>query len=367
MIGSRLDVGILGSTGSLGQSFVAALADHPWFRVTWVAAGERWAGRRYGDVAAWRMSSPPPPAVAGLDLQRSEPEGAPRLVFSGLDASVAGDVETAFAAAGHVVLGNAGSHRMDDDVPLLVPEINPEHLALLGRQAKARRWPGRIVCGANGSTVVLAMVLAPLRRFGLRSVTVSTLQAISGAGYPGVPALDIVGNVVPFIPGEEERVEDETRKVLGLLKKGTVEPHPVRVSAQTTRVPVAHGHTALVSVAFESQPSLDDVRAAFTGFSGRPQAERLPSAPRRPLIYLDEPDRPQPRLDLDLDRGMSVLIGNLRRCPVLDCKFVALGNDVVRGAAGGALLNAELLSVDGLAQGGRSKRRPPRRGSASAR
>ena len=366
MIGRRLDVGILGSTGSVGQSFVAALADHPWFRVTWVAADERWVGRRYGDVAAWRVSAPPPPAVAGLELQRPEPEGAPRLVFSGLDAAVAAGVETAFAAAGHVVLGNAGSHRTDDHVPLLVPEINPEHLALLDRQAKVRRWPGRIVCGANGSTVVLAMVLAPLRRFGLRSVTVSTLQAIAGAGYPGVPALDIVGNVVPFIPGEEERVEDETRRVLGLFKKGTVEAHPVRISAQTTRVPVVHGHTALVSVAFESQPSLDDVRAAFTGFSGRPQAERLPSAPRRPLIYLDGPDRPQPRLDLD--RGMSVLIGNLRRCPVLDCKFVALGSEVVRGASGGALLNAELMSVDGLVQqGGRSKRRPSRRGSADSR
>ena len=367
MIGSRLDVGILGSTGSVGQSFVAALADHPWFRVTWVAAGERWVGRRYGDVASWRMSSPPPPAVADLELQRSEPEGAPRLVFSGLDAAEAGDVEAGFAEAGRVLFSNARSHRLDDDVPLLVPEVNPEHLALLDRQATVRRGLGRIVCSANGPTVVLAMVLAPLRRFGLRSVTVSTLQAISAAGYPGVPALDIVGNVVPFIPGEEERVEHETRRVLGLLKKGTVEPHPVRVSAQTTRVPVVHGHTALVSVGFESQPSLDDVRAAFTGFSGRPQAERLPSAPRRPLIYLDEPNRPQPRLDLDLDRGMSVLIGNLRRCSVLDCKFVALGNEVVRGAAGGALLNAELMSVDGLVDAGRPKRRPSRRGSAKSR
>ena len=363
MIGSRLDVGILGATGWGGQSFVAALADHPWFRVTWVAADERWVGRRYGDVASWRMSSPPSAAVAGLEVQRSEPEGAPRLVFSGLDASAAGDVEAAFAAAGHVVFSNAGNHRMADDVPLLVPEINPEHLALLDRQATVRRWPGRIVCGAGGSTFVLAMVLAPLRRFGLRSVTVSTLQAISGDGYPGVPALDIVGNVVPFISGEEERVEDETRRILGSLKKGTVEPHPVRVSAQATRVPVVHGHTALVSVAFETPPTLDDVRAAFTGFSGRPQAERLPSAPRRPLIYLDEPDRPQPRLDLD--RGMSVLIGNLRPCPVLDCKFVALGNEVVRGAAGGALLNAELMSVDGLVHGGRPKRRSRRRSGGS--
>ena len=366
MIGSRLDVGILGATGSVGQSFVTALVDHPWFQLAWVADSDRLAGRRYGDAASWRLSSPLPPAVAGLELQRCEPEGAPRLVLSGLDAAEAGDVEAAFAAAGHVVVSNARNHRMDDDVPLLVPEINPEHLALLDRQGKIRRWPGRIVTGANDSTIVLAMALAPLRRFGLRSVTVSTLQAISGAGYPGVASLDIVGNVVPFIPGEEERLESETRKVLGLLKRGRVEPHPVAVSAQATRVPVVHGHTALVSVAFETQPSLDDVRAAFTGFSGRPQAERLPSAPRRPLVYLEEPGRPQPRLDLDREGGMTVAIGRLRRCPVHDCKFVALGHEAVRGAAGGALLNAELLSVDGLMTDRRVKRRPRRRSAGSS-
>ena len=275
-------------------------------------------------------------------------------------------MEAAFAAAGRVVLGNARNHRMDQDVPLLVPEINPEHLGLLDRQARVRRWPGRIVAGANGSTIILALALAPLRRFGLRSVTVSTLQAISGAGYPGVASLDIVGNVVPFIPGEEEGLESETRKVLGLLTKGVVEPHPVAVSAQATRVPVVHGHTALVSVAFETQPSLDDVRAAFTGFSGRPQAERLPSAPRRPLVYLEEPGRPQPRLDLDREGGMTVLVGQLRRCPVLDCKFVVLGHEAVRGAAGGALLNAELLSVDGLMNDRRPKRRPRRRSAGAS-
>ena len=365
MIGSRLDVGILGATESVGQSFVAALVDHPWFQLGWVAGSDQSAGRRYGDAVSWRLSSPPP-AVAGLELQRCEPKGAPRLVFSGLDAAVAGDVEAAFAAAGHVVVSSARNHRMDDDVPLLVAEINPEHLALLERQARVRSWSGRIVAGASGSTVVLAMALAPLRRFGLRSVTVSTLQAVSGAGYPGVASLDIVGNVLPCIEGEEERLESETRKVLGSLKKGTVEPHPAVVSAQATRVPVVHGHTALVSVAFETQPSLDDVRAAFTGFSGRPQAERLPSAPRRPLVYLDEPGRPQPRLDLAREGGMSVLIGHLRRCPVLDCKFVALGDETVRGAAGGAVLNAELLSVGGLMSGRRQKRRPRRRSADSS-
>ena len=366
MIGSRLDVGILGATGAVGQSLVAALVDHPWFQLAWVAGGDRLAGQRYGDAASWRLSSPRPPAVAGLELQRCEPEGAPRLLFSGLDPAVAGDVESAFAAAGHVVVSSACNHRLDDDIPLLVPEINPEHLTLLDRQARVRRWPGSVVTGATSSTTVLALALAPLRRFGLRSVTVSTLQAISGAGYPGVASLDIVGNVVPFIRGEEERLESETRRVLGPLKEGTVEPHPVTVSAQATRVPVVHGHVALVSVAFETQPSLDDVRAAFTGFSGRPQAERLPSAPRRPLIYLDEPGRPQPRLDLDREGGMSVLVGRLRRCPVLDCKFVALGHESIRGAAGGALLNAELLSVDRLMSDRRLEPRRRRRSTTSS-
>ena len=366
MIGSRLDVGVLGATGLIGQTFIAALADHPWFHVTWVAGSDETAGRPYGDVASWRLPASPPPAVAGLELQPREPKGAPRLLFSGLDAAGGGDVEAAFAAAGRVVISGARNHRRDDDVPLLVPEVNPEHLALLRRQARVRGWPGRLVAGATGSTTVLALALAPLRRFGLRSVAVSTLQAVSDAGYPGVASLDIVGNVVPFIPGEEEAVESETRRVLGLLRKEAVEPHPVAVSAQTTRVPVVHGHTALVSVAFDTQPSLDDVRAAFTGFSGRPQAERLPSAPRRPLVYLDEPDRPQPRLDLDLGGGMSVLVGRLRRCPVFDCKFVALGHQAVRGAAGGAVLSAELLSVEGLLNDRRPGARPGRRSVGAA-
>ena len=366
MIGSRLNVGVLGATGAVGQSLVAALVDHPWFDLVWVAASEHHAGRRYGDVTRWRTPSPAPPAVADLELRRCEPDGAPGLVFSALDADVAGPVEAAFASAGRVVVSHAGNHRLETDVPLLVPEINPEHLALLDRQAKSRRWSGRIVAGAAGSTIVVAMALAPLRRFGLRSATVSTLQAISDTRYAGVAAAEIVGNVIPLISGEEDRLESETRKVLGALKKGVVEPHPVAISAQTTRVPVVHGHTALVSVAFDTQPSLDDVRAAFTGFSGRPQAERLPTAPRRPLVYLDGDDRPQPRLDVDRDGGMAIVVGRLRRCPVLDCKFVVLGHEGVRGAAGGALLNAELMSVDGLTSDRRGTRRGRRRAAGTS-
>ena len=361
MIEKRLDVGILGAAGPVGQTFVAALADHPWFDVAWLAESDHTAGRPYGEVASWRLSSPPPPAAAGMQMHRCEPEGAPRLVFSGLDAAVAGDVEATFAAAGHIVVSSARNHEWDNDVPLLVPEINPEHLAVLDRQARTRRWPGRIVTSPNSATMVLAMVLAPLRRFGLRSVTVTTLQAISAAGYPGVASLDIIGNVVPFIAGEEERIASETRRVLGSLKRGVVQPHPAVVSAQSAWVPVVHGHTAQVSVAFDTQPSLEDVRAAFAGFSGRPQAERLPSAPRRPLVYVDAPARPQPRLDLDRYGGMSVTVGRLRQCPVLDCKFVAVGHEAVRGGVGGALLNAELLCVDGLVDDPRFPRRRGRR------
>ncbi len=344
----RLDVGILGATGTVGQEFIAELVEHPWFNVTWLAASERSAGRRYGDATTWRLPSALPVSVSEMVVNGCEPTGAPSLVFSGLDASVAGEVETAFASAGHTVVSNARNHRMAPDVPLLVPEINPDHLQLLGQQTRVRGWSGRIVTNANCSTIVLTMALAPLRRFGLRSVTVSTLQAVSGAGYPGVASLDIVGNVIPFIAGEEEKMESETQKILGSLEDDAVTPHPMTVSAQTTRVPVLHGHTELVSVAFDTEPSIDDVKAAFRGFSGRPQAEGLPSAPPKPVVYLEGPARPQPRLDVDRDRGMTVSVGRLRACPVLDYKFVVLGHNTVRGAAGAALLNAELMRADGL-------------------
>ncbi len=236
---------------------------------------------------------------------------------------------------------------MEADVPLLVPEINPEHLALLDTQRARRSWPGTIVTNPNCSTIVLAMALAPLRQFGLQTVNVTTLQAVSGAGYPGVPSLDIVGNVIPFISGEEEKMETETQKILGSLGDERVEPYPVTVSAHTTRVGVTNGHTGMVSVGFSSRPEPDDLVEAFRHFAGRPQAERLPSAPPHPVEYLDEENRPQPRLDVDRGAGMTVSVGRLRKCPVLDCKFVMLGHNTVRGAAGAALLNAELMMVDG--------------------
>jgi aspartate-semialdehyde dehydrogenase len=347
-MGKRIEVGVLGATGMVGQQFIQQLAGHPWFELTWLAASERSFGKSYVDAAPWRLETPIPEGIAERTLESCTPGKGPRLVFSALDAVVAGDLEQAFADAGHVVLSNARNHRMDPAVPLLVPEVNAEHLALLRVQAKRRAGKGAIVTNPNCSTVVLSMALAPLRAFGLRACLVSTMQAVSGAGYPGVPSLDILGNVIPFISGEEEKMETETRKILGALTGEAVEPHPVRVSAHTNRVPVVDGHTETVSVGLDEKPELAALRAAIDGFSGLPQRHGLPSAPERPLVYLDQPNRPQPRFDASRGRGMTVSVGRLRPCGVLDWKFVALGHNTVRGAAGASVLNAELMQAEGL-------------------
>ena len=344
----RIEVGVLGATGMVGQQFINQLAGHPWFELTWLAASERSEGRRYADAAPWRLETPIPEGIAGRTVEPATPGAGPRLVFSALDADVAGDLERAFAEAGHVVVSNARNHRMDPTVPLLVPEVNSEHLALLRTQARPRGGKGAIVTNPNCSTVVLTMALAPLRPFGLRSCLVSTMQAVSGAGYPGVASLDVLGNVIPFISGEEEKIETETRKILGSLAGDSVEPHPVRVSAHTNRVPVVDGHTETVSVALEGKPSFAELRAALEDFAGAPQRLGLPSAPERPILYLDQPNRPQPRFDAGRGRGMTVSVGRLRPCPVLDWKFVALGHNTIRGAAGAAVLNAELMQAEGL-------------------
>ena len=344
----RIEVGILGATGMVGQEFVARLDSHPWFKVVWLAASERSEGRRYSEAAHWRLPVDQPLRVADLFVNSISPDGAPRVVFSGLDSSVAGEVERAFAQAGHIVVSNAKNFRMDDDVPLVVPEVNPDHLDLLTHQATRRGWPGRIVTNPNCSTIVLVMALAPLRKFGLRSVNVTTLQAVSGAGYPGVSSFDIVGNVIPFISGEEEKMETETKKIFGSLQSDVVVPHPVTVSAHTTRVGVTNGHTEMISVGFEDAPPESELLKAFKEFSGRPQEEDLPGAPFHAVEYFDEADRPQPRLDVDRGKGMTVSVGRLRRCSVLDYKFVALGHNTVRGAAGAAVLNAELMMIDGI-------------------
>ena len=343
---SPLEVGILGATGVVGQQFVARLARHPWFRPTWLAASERSEGKPYSVSAPWRLAVPIPDALAPMTVEACTPGRGPKVVFSALDASVAGDIEQAFAAAGHFVVSNARNYRMDPLVPLLIPEVNADHLSIVPEQQRQKGWKGAIVTNPNCSTIVLALALAPLRTFDLRTVIVSTMQAVSGAGYPGVPSLDILGNVVPFIGGEEEKIESETLKILG--RQGGRTPHPATISAHTNRVAVIDGHIMTVSADFGAKPSIDDIVAAFEAFRGRPQELDLPSAPKPPIIVAREPNRPQPRLDSDRGDGMAVTVGRVRPCQATHAKFVALGHNTVRGAAGAAILNAELMAADGF-------------------
>jgi aspartate-semialdehyde dehydrogenase len=343
-----IDVGVLGATGMVGQQFVSRLAAHPWFDLTWLAASERSEGKGYRSIAPWRLSTPIPEAAGRRVVEACVPGRGPKVVFSGLDASVAGEIEGAFAAAGHIVVSNARNYRMDPLVPLLVPEVNPDHLQLIDEQRSGRGWPGAIVTNPNCSTIVLALALAPLRGFEIRSVVVSTMQAVSGAGYPGVPSLDIIGNVVPFIAGEEEKMESETQKILGGDNGRT--RHPMIVSAHTNRVAVIDGHTITVSVDLGARPSPEEVKDAMRSFSGLPQQLALPTAPQPPIVVMDEANRPQPRLDVELGGGMAVSVGRVRPCPVLHTRFVALGHNTVRGAAGAAILNAELMHAQGMTE-----------------
>jgi aspartate-semialdehyde dehydrogenase len=331
----------------VGQQFIALLANHPWFTVEWLGASSRSEGKAFRDAAAWRLPDRLADAVAAKVVDAATPGRAPQLVFSGLDSSVAGEIEGAFAEAGHIVVSNSRNYRMERDVPLLIPDVNPEHLTLLEVQ-RARSWKGRIVTNPNCSTVVLATALAPLRQFGLETTMITTLQAISGAGYPGVPSWDILGNVIPHIGGEEEKIETETKKILGSLGAGGVDVHPVRVSATTTRVPVQNGHTESISVGLQQRPTAEAIIDAWRSYRSKPQELGLPTAPKQPIVYLDEANRPQPILDVNRDGGMAVTIGRLRPCPLFSYKFVALGHNTIRGAAGAAILNAELMHSEGL-------------------
>ncbi|MGH9704475.1 MAG: aspartate-semialdehyde dehydrogenase, partial [Candidatus Acidiferrales bacterium] len=296
-----------------------------------------------------RLDGAMPESVAGLTVQDCKPgNGAPRLMFSATDASVATEIERAFAQAGHVVVSNSRNHRMERDVPLLVPEINPDHLKLIPGQQRQRGWKGQIATNPNCSTIVLALALAPFKQFGIKRLIVTTLQAVSGAGYPGVPSLDITANVIPFIPNEEEKIQQETQKILGEFAGDHIEPLAAAVSAHCNRVPVINGHTVTVSLELAHKPSEAELLAAVRNFSGVPQQRRLPSAPVRPVVYLEQPDRPQPRRDAESERGMAVFMGRLRPCTVLDYKFVATGHNTIRGAAGAAVLNGELMHAEGL-------------------
>jgi aspartate-semialdehyde dehydrogenase len=289
-----------------------------------------------------------PSPVADLMVEECKPGNAPRLVFSATDASVATEIEQAFAQAGHVVVSNSRNHRMETDVPLLVPELNPGHLQLIPLQRQRRGWSGQIVTNPNCSTVVLTMALGPLKPFGITRVIATTMQALSGAGYPGVASMDITANVIPFIGGEEEKMQQETQKILGDFRGDRVEPLAARVSAHCNRVPVVDGHTVTVSVELSAKPSEQELIAALRGFTGVPQERQLPSAPAHPVIYMEESNRPQPRRDAGRERGMAAFVGRVRECPALDYKFVALGHNTIRGAAGAAVLNAELMHSEGL-------------------
>ena len=344
---TKIEVGILGATGTVGQQFIALLEGHPWFRTTWLAASERSAGKRYRDLA-WRLPTATPEEAGGLSMNELRPGIGPKLVFSALDASIAGQAEADFAAAGHIVLSNSRNHRMDPLVPLLIPEINPDHLNLLPAQREKEKRKGAIVTNPNCSTMFLSLALAAVRQFQPKRVLVTTMQALSGAGYPGVASLDATANVIPFIDGEEEKIESETRKILGQLNGNGVVPHAMTLSATTTRVPVVNGHTEAISVEFEKPVTRDEILAAFKNFSGEPQELRLPSAPSQPILYLEAVNRPQPRLDVERDGGMVVHVGRLRTCPVLGYKFVILGHNTIRGAAGAAILNAELMAAKNL-------------------
>jgi aspartate-semialdehyde dehydrogenase len=346
----RLRVGILGATGTVGQRFVESLAGHPWFKLTALTASETSAGRKYADACRWLLSSDIPAGVADMVVRETAPTLDCDVVFSALPGDQAGPVEEAFAAAGYGVFSNASAHRRDPDVPLLIPEVNPDHLALVATQQAMRGWKrGFIVTNPNCSAVMLTMALAPLHAtFGLRSVLVTTMQGLSGAGYPGVPSLDALDNVIPFIGGEEEKLSFEPRKMLGKVNRGEVESAGFPISAHCNRVPAREGHLETVSVALQRSATPQEIIDAWRDWRPLPQQLGLPTAPQPPIVVRPEPDRPQTRLDRDAGQGMAVSVGRVRVCDALDIKFIALGHNTIRGAAGASVLNAELMLAQGL-------------------
>ncbi len=346
---SRVPVAVLGATGAVGQAFIRLLANHPWFALTEVAASERSAGRVYAEAARWIGGDRIPDGVAGLTVKPCDPERvtAP-VVFSALDSGVAGDAEAAFARAGKTVLSNAKNYRMEPDVPLVIAEVNPGHLDVIETQRRNRNWNGAIVTNGNCAAIVASLGLAPLQQsFGIRRVFLATMQAVSGAGYPGVPSLDILGNVIPYIADEEPKLEAEIRKFLGARSAGRIDDAPMMVSAHTNRVPVEHGHTVVMSVELERKADIAAVIAAVATWRGAADACGLPSSPERPLAYTSDADRPQPRRDVDAGGGMTVTVGRIRPDSLLDVRLVAMGHNIIRGAAGASVLNAELMAATG--------------------
>jgi len=344
----KAPVGILGATGVVGQRFIQMLEHHPWFEVAWVAASDRSEGRLYGEAARWKLKTPMPARVAEMRVSPAVPEGAPKIIFAALDASIASEMEPRFAAAGCAVVTNSSALRMQSDVPLVIPEVNPDHIQMIQGQVWRKQSGGFVVTNPNCSAIGLVLVLKPLQDlFGIEAVMAVTMQAVSGAGYPGVASLDILGNVIPYIPKEEEKMVEETRKLLGRMNGAGVVPGAFAMSAQCNRVAVEDGHTESVSVRLKKKARPEEIIKAWNEFRSVPQELKLPSAPEQPVFYTASVDRPQPRFDVDSGKGMTTTVGRLRPCGVLDWMFTVLSHNTIRGAAGAALLNAELLKVRG--------------------
>jgi len=345
---TKIPVGILGATGVVGQRFIQMLERHPWFEVAWLAASDRSEGKSYAEAARWRLKTPIPTAVAAMRISPAIPDGAPRVIFAALDAGIAAELEPRFADAGCAVVSNSSALRMRQDVPLVIPEVNADHIKLIDGQSWRKNSGGYVVTNPNCSAIGLVLALAPLQqRFGLETVMAVTMQAVSGAGYPGVASLDILGNVIPYIAKEEEKMEEETRKLLGQMNGTKVVSATFAMSAQCNRVAVEDGHTESVSIRLKRKVKPEEMIAAWNSFRAEPQELQLPSAPKNPVVYLGAPDRPQPRFDIDLGAGMTTAVGRLRPCGVLDWKFTVLSHNTIRGAAGAAVLNAELLKARG--------------------
>ena len=348
---NKYPIGILGATGMVGQRYIQLLADHPWFEIAWLAASDRSSGKPYGEAAKWRLDTPLPDRVASMPVSPAEPAGAPHIIFASVDAAFARELEPKFAEAGSAVLSNSSAFRMAPNVPLVIPEVNADHLHLIEEQASRKQSGGYMVTNPNCSTIGLVMALKPIQeRFGIEQIFVTTMQAVSGAGYPGVASMDILDNVVPYIGSEVEKMEAETLKLLGSMKAHSVTPLAAKITAHCNRVPVVDGHTECVSIKLAKPATREEILAAWDEF--KPLAGMdLPFAPGQPVQFAGQPDRPQPRLDRNRERGMAVTVGRLRKCNLLDWKFVLLSHNTVRGAAGATILNAELLASLGKLEG----------------
>jgi aspartate-semialdehyde dehydrogenase len=344
----KIPVGILGATGTVGQRFIQLLEKHPWFEVAWLAASDRSSDKPYAEAAKWKMRTPIPARIAKMKVSNATPEGAPKVIFAALDSDIAREMEPKFAEAGCAVISNSSAFRMHPNVPLVIPEINADHIKLIETQSWRKKSGGFMVTNSNCSIMGVALVLAPLQKaFGLNSVFAVTMQAISGAGYPGVASLDILGNVIPFIKSEEEKMQEEAGKLLGKFKSKEIKMADFAISASCNRVAVEDGHTASISVKLGKKATPEKIIAAWRAFAAPADIATLPSAPKEAIFYDERPDRPQPRIDLDRGNGMTSSVGRLRPCTLLDWKFTVLSHNTIRGAAGAAIFNAELLKAKG--------------------